>query len=279
MNPGERLEFTNGVDITGKSISFTVNDGRFALVRNGIDASGQPRTSAPSPVPASKDLTDLKGLLVVPAAIDMHVHSRDPGFPEKETWQTLAAGAYKGGVTYVCDMPNTNPPVMGAAEIREKALRARESSLNFSLYLGASQSNMANLKALLTDSALPICGLKVYYGQSTGNLMFDDLESLAKLFPRESGKVLAFHSEDQCGIDRQMEEFLPLMKESGYRDYSFHSKVRSSDDDSRLGFKTSIGNPHRPCQYANRSPAHRLLPKKGPKSHHRSGSSSPVIQH
>ncbi len=172
---------------------------------------------------------DAKQQLFVPAMIDAHIHSRDPGFPDKETWLTLEQSAFKGGVVAVCDMPNTKPPTMDRASIRLKEQSAARTQLDVQFYLGVGSRNVAALAELLNDSSLPLCGVKIYYGQSTGNLMFDDLERLASALGGSSSKVLAFHSEDQCCIDK-LDHLIPDDHDpkdfSGFR---IHSQVRSSE--------------------------------------------------
>ena len=171
---------------------------------------------------------DADGELILPGLVDVHIHSREPGFPHKETWKDMARAAYKGGVVAVCDMPNTLPPTMDRESVLEKAAIARESGLDFALYLGVGAGNLERLPELLADEELPLCGLKIYYGQSTGELMYSDLEKLGQTLPRATGKVLAFHSEDQCHIDRNhagMDPGTCTTPDS----FAVHSRIRSSE--------------------------------------------------
>jgi dihydroorotase len=176
---------------------------------------------------------DVAGDLLLPAAIDMHIHSREPGLTHKEDWSTVARGAWAGGVVCVGDMPNTKPPTMTREAVLEKAECARRSGLGFQFWLGVGQSNVAQIAGLLADPDLPLAGLKVFYGQSTGDLMFADLDALEKHLPKSGlarEKVIIFHSEDQCAIDHNAEALRrkhgDLAAESF--DFSLHSKVRSS---------------------------------------------------
>ena len=170
---------------------------------------------------------DAKGLLMVPGMVDIHVHSRDPGYTHKEDWHTLAKAAYKGGVTCVCDMPNTMPNTMDLASIELKHKIALASSLKHYFYLGVGVGNIDKLPALLSDRSLPLCGLKVYYGQSTGELMYDDLERLYEALPKPFYGLLAFHSEDQCSIDHNADLMQPESCETN-ESFRVHSKIRSS---------------------------------------------------
>src|SRR5690606_11388564 len=117
-------------------------------------------------------IIDAQDETIIPAALDMHVHSRAPGLAHKEDWHTLAAGAWRGGVVAVADMPNTIPPTMTKAAVLEKAKLARESGLEFTLQLGVGAGNIKEVASLLTDPELPVSALKVFYGRSTGDLMY-----------------------------------------------------------------------------------------------------------
>jgi dihydroorotase len=172
---------------------------------------------------------DCAGALIVPAGIDVHVHSRDPGHTHKEDWLTLAQGAFKGGVVAVCDMPNTVPATMDRSAIMEKAKLASASGLEFKFYLGVGAGNIEALRGLLDDESLPLCGLKVYYGNSTGELMYDDLERLAAALNPKFRGVLSFHSEDQCTIDCNMAAHKKVEISQGHPEsFIVHSEIRSS---------------------------------------------------
>jgi dihydroorotase (multifunctional complex type) len=159
------------------------------------------------------DEVDASGLWVVPGAVDAHVHSRDPGFPEKETWATLTAAAAAGGVTTVVDMPNTVPAVDSGDVLREKAARAEARAIvDFALWgLIRSTSTAEALDGLAAAGAI---GFKAYLGYAyrrssrsvtyTPELDDPDLEAapdygtIARLALdlRRLGLPLAAHSED-----------------------------------------------------------------------------------
>jgi dihydroorotase len=129
------------------------------LVTDGVitrvDASGSP--------PAGATVIDARGMYVMPGAIDAHVHSRDPGFPEKEDFGTLTAAAAMGGVTTVLDMPNTVPAVDVAGVLESKAALARpKARVDFGLWgLVRSSSTEDQLEALAAAGAM---GFKAYLG-------------------------------------------------------------------------------------------------------------------
>lgn len=173
---------------------------------------------------------DGEGLSIYPAGIDVHVHSRDPGYTHKEDWQSLARSAFKGGVVGVVDMPNTFPPTFYPEEVREKARRAEESGLDYRILLGTGADNIASLCKTLSDDTLPLAGIKVYYGQSTGNLMFSDLKALGAALPRDYKGILVFHSEDQCRIDHRQESLMAASEhDKSNRQFEVHSAIRDSE--------------------------------------------------
>lgn len=214
---------------------------RFNLTIAGSAITGREpaaeSASAPETALAIEDVTgdlsdhkliDCHDELIIPALIDGHIHSRDPGFTAKEDWQSLAASAFKGGVVAVADMPNTMPPMMTEPEIIAKAEIASASGLDFGLYLGVGKGNIDQIGPLLDRSDLPLCGAKIYYGQSTGELMYDDLERLGQSLPK-TDRLLSFHSEDQCYIDKAfLEENGTELNFSSHDQFRLHSKIRSA---------------------------------------------------
>ena len=179
-------------------------------------------------IQVNSDDYDVGGNLLLPGMVDMHIHSRDPGHTHKEDWQTLAFACGKGGVTAVCDMPNTDPATMDMSSLQEKVKKAANAPVNKKFYLGVGLGNIDQLNGLLSQNNHLICGLKVYYGQSTGELMYSDLERLAEELPNPMPGVLAFHSEDQCCIDKNQELFGKDFCDNN-ESFEVHSKVRSSE--------------------------------------------------
>jgi dihydroorotase len=173
-------------------------------------------------------LCNARGELLVPGAIDCHVHSREPGFTYKETWKTLGQSAFKGGVTTIIDMPNTNPATLDRDTVLEKMAVANTSRLNYKFLLGVVDSNLPMINSLLDDKDLPLAGVKVYYGKSTGNLLFDNLEALSPI-ARRTSKVFVFHCEQQEIIEENTKLFAEEIKKARTpEDFIIHSKVRSS---------------------------------------------------
>jgi dihydroorotase len=223
----------NARDIDGLWFSFAWEAGRFTSVH---------RQPAPVPPPtgaatldgtiAPSQIVDAAGATIVPAAVDIHVHSRDPGITHKEDWSTMARGAARGGVAAVCDMPNTLPPTMTREAVLEKAALAERAGLTAKFMLGVGASNIAKLRELALAKDLPLGGLKVFYGKTTGEMVYDDLEALAEALPSpaEMRIPVVFHSEDQCLVDHATHEHAAeLTKPSpSPRDFAVHSAVRPS---------------------------------------------------
>lgn len=149
-------------------------------------------------------IIDLKGRYLLPGVIDDQVHFREPGLTHKATIYTESRAAVAGGVTSFMEMPNTIPPVFTQALLEDKYEIARQTSLaNYSFYMGASNDNIE--EALKTDTTR-VCGLKIFMGSSTGNLLVDDTRTLEAFFSRFPSLV-ATHCEDETTIRENTEAF------------------------------------------------------------------------
>ena len=137
---------------------------------------------------------DARGKIVMPGVIDDHVHFREPGLTHKGDIASESRAAVAGGVTSYMDMPNTVPAATTLDEVERKFEMAAVSSMaNYSFYLGATNDNLEQIKAL--DPRL-ICGVKLFMGSSTGNMLVDDDSSIAAVFA-ESPVLVAAHCEDE----------------------------------------------------------------------------------
>jgi dihydroorotase len=234
------IRFVNARSAQGTYLSFTVDGAVFVdvwehgekLSRGSSDETWLPlREWLADPTRSWPRGTtfDAGGALILPAAIDAHVHSRSPGLEHKEDWHTLASGAYRGGVAAVADMPNTIPPTMTRAAVEQKAFVAQASGLDFRLFLGVGAPNINQVAELLSDPRLPLCGLKVFYGRTTGDLMYDDLETLARSLPQDGSKIIVFHSEDQCGVDHNHALHAHELERRDHAAFAVHSVIRSSE--------------------------------------------------
>ena len=145
----------------------------------------------------SATVIDGTGKCLIPGIIDEHVHFREPGLTHKADIYTESRAAVAGGVTSFMDMPNTIPQTTTQELLEQKfALAAEKSLTNFSFYLGATNDNLAEV--VKTDPHR-ICGVKLFMGSSTGNMLVDQNEVLVRLF-RESPCLIAAHCEDEATV-------------------------------------------------------------------------------
>ncbi len=140
---------------------------------------------------------DATGLYLLPGVIDDQVHFRDPGLTYKADIYTESKAAVAGGVTSFMDMPNTIPNTITQEILEDKYQMAAGKSLaNFSFYMGANNNNLEEVKK--TDPT-KVCGIKVFMGSSTGNLLVDDETALENIF-RYAPTLVATHCEDDATI-------------------------------------------------------------------------------
>ena len=137
-----------------------------------------------------------EGKMLLPGIIDNHVHFREPGLTYKGTIYSESKAAVAGGVTSFMEMPNTIPPTFTQELLEEKFNIAANSSLaNYSFYMGTSNHNAEEVLRT-NDKKNSVCGIKIFMGSSTGNLLLDNPVTLDKLF-RESEMLIATHCEDE----------------------------------------------------------------------------------
>ena len=145
------------------------------------------------------------GLHVLPGLIDPHVHLRDPGDPAIETIPTGTRAAVLGGLAAVFDMPNTAPAITGAAQVAWKQEYAEANAwCDMGLYVGATKANTADLAALEQERG--VCGVKVFAGSSTGDLLIEDDASLEQVM-RHGRRRVSYHSEDEYRLQARKPMF------------------------------------------------------------------------
>lgn len=167
---------------------------------------------------------DAKGKWLIPGVIDDQVHFREPGLTQKGEIATESRAAIAGGVTSFMEMPNTSPQTTTQENLEAKYTRASECSpANYSFYIGATNDN---LEELLKTDAKNVCGIKVFMGASTGNMLVDKRETLEGIF-KEAKLLVAVHCEDESIIKANTErlkaeygENIPITK---------HALLRSED--------------------------------------------------
>src|SRR5664279_137643 len=153
-------------------------------------------------IPSDVKIIDATGLLLLPGIIDDQVHFRDPGLTYKGDIHSESRAAVAGGVTSFMDMPNTNPQTVTIDLLNEKYVIGSENSFtNFSFYLGATNTNIDEVMKI-DQSA--VCGIKLFMGSSTGNMLVDNETALKELFSRTTLPIAA-HCEDEPTIRKNSE--------------------------------------------------------------------------
>lgn len=185
--------------------------------------------------PGSATIIDGTGKCLIPGIIDEHVHFREPGLTHKADIFTESRAAVVGGVTSFMDMPNTNPQTTTQELLQQKFDLAAEKSLaNYSFYLGATNDNLAEV--VKTDPQ-KVCGIKLFMGSSTGNMLVDKNEVLVRLF-RESPCLIAAHCEDEATIHANMVCCKDLAsKGEVVVDASIHPFIRTAEACYKSSFK------------------------------------------
>jgi dihydroorotase len=166
-----------------------------------------------------------EGRYLFPGCIDDQVHFREPGLTHKATIYTEAKAAVAGGVTSFMEMPNTVPPVFTQALLEDKYSIAAASSLaNYSFYMGTSNDNLEEVLKT-NEKKNDVCGVKIFMGSSTGNLLVDNYLTLDKIFA-ESELLIATHCEDEGVIKRNFER---IKSEKGHLEPSDHPLIRDEE--------------------------------------------------
>lgn len=174
--------------------SMVIEDGKIAEILT----HGKP-LSAPC-----NEMIDATGCYLLPGVIDEHVHFRDPGLTEKADIFTESCAAAAGGVTSIMDMPNTKPMTTTLDALQEKfELLSQKSVVNHSCYFGATNDNYMDFGKLDKHQ---VCGIKLFMGASTGNMLVDKMRSLVRIFT-STDMLIAAHCEDQQLISKNMESY------------------------------------------------------------------------
>jgi len=189
-----------------------INNGRIEKIANSIETN-------------NTKVIDAAGKLLMPGMIDDQVHFREPGLTHKGEIATESAAAVAGGITSYMEMPNVNPLTINLEALEDKYQRASKKSLaNYSFYLGASNDNLEVIKSCPVHSA---CGIKVFMGASTGNMLVDDPEILEGIFAN-APLLVATHCEDSPTIAKNEAEFLQRLGADGIKP-SDHPIIRSEE--------------------------------------------------
>jgi len=201
-----------------------VNEGEISDVDVLIDGERISKIAASIAEPEDATVIDLAGKYLMPGMIDDQVHFREPGMTYKGDLATESAAAAAGGITSFMDMPNVNPQTTTRSVLRDKyAIAQNRCTSNYGFYLGATNSNIEEVKALKVGEA---AGIKAFMGASTGDMLVDSPEALEKLFEHAPVIVLT-HCEDSPMIWEN--EALAREKFGDDVPFSEHPSIRSAD--------------------------------------------------
>ena len=175
---------------------------------------GKIKEIAPQINDESIKIIDANNLHVIPGAIDPQVHFREPGLTHKEDIHSGSRAAVAGGITTFFEMPNTNPSTISVELLNQKNEIARNTSVaNYSFFIGATHHNIEEIKKINNN-----CGIKIFMGSSTGNLLVDDETALENIFAHAT-RVVAVHAEDEDILNEIAQKIKPAK-------FSDHVKMR-----------------------------------------------------
>ena len=165
-----------------------------------------------------ESVIDAEGLHLLPGAIDPHVHFREPGHPDKEDLESGSRAAAAGGVTAFLDMPNNIPNATNRATLEAKiALAGQKAVTHHGFFVGATKDNLSDLQSV--EGMDGVCGIKIFMGSSTGDLLVHEQKHLEDIFANTGG-IVATHAEDEERLQQRIAEF-------GHRtDISSHAECR-----------------------------------------------------
>ena len=189
-----------------------IKDGRIAAIGKKISAS------------EGTEIIDAGGKLLLPGLIDDQVHFREPGLTHKGGIRSESMAAVAGGVTSFMDMPNVNPPTLTRDLLSQKYQIAKgKAHANYAFYMGSSNHNIDEIQSLQPGEA---CGVKIFMGASTGNLLVDDENALESIFAK-SPVLIVTHCEDTPMIEMSLET--ARQKYNGNIPIEEHPNIRSVD--------------------------------------------------
>lgn len=193
--------------VVGDTISTVYTDDSYADIEGHVDR-----------------VIDATGKWLLPGVIDDQVHFREPGLTHKADINTESMAAVAGGVTSFMEMPNTKPPTITRDALDWKFARAAQTSLaNYSFYIGATNEN---IEEVLRADYRRVCGVKVFMGSSTGNMLVDNVDALSRIFS-EAPALIAVHCEKEEIIKANKQKYIEEFGEN--LPVTFHPLIRSAE--------------------------------------------------
>lgn len=205
-----------------------INEGKSfkgsVLIKNEFIEKIYENNDVPEAIISSATVIDATGLWLIPGIIDDQVHFREPGLTHKGDIESESRAAIAGGVTSFMEMPNTNPQTTTIENLDAKfEIASNKSYANYSFYLGATNDNLNELKKV---NPKEVCGIKVFMGSSTGNMLVDNRKALEALFA-EIEMIIAVHCEEESIIRKNIEHY---KKEFGENvPIKYHPLIRSAE--------------------------------------------------
>ena len=235
----------NGIDVFGNKIEILINNDIIEKISENIDENRFENSE-------NLKIIDVGKKLIMPGIIDVHTHMREPGVTYKEDFATGSRACAKAGVTTFYDMPNTIPTTTTLGNLMEKKKLASEKSIvNFGLHFGGSKNdNIEEIKKVLKNREVNT--VKIFMNVSTGEMLIEDDEILAKVF--ENSKLVLVHAENEM-IDKAIE----LNKNYGSGLYVCH--IPSAEEMKKVinAKKNSDVNTKEHPVYAEVTPHHLFL--------------------
>lgn len=205
-----------------------INEGRTfigsVLINNEFIEKIYENNQVPEAVLNRSNIIDATGLWLIPGVIDDQVHFREPGLTHKGDIESESRAAIAGGVTSFMEMPNTKPQTTTIENLDAKfEIAANKSYANYSFYMGATNDNLEELKKV---NKKEVCGIKVFMGSSTGNMLVDNRRTLEALFA-EIEMIIAVHCEEEAIIRKNIEYYKKEFGEDVPIEY--HPLIRSAE--------------------------------------------------
>ena len=204
-----------------------VNEGR--LTRQDLLVSGEriERIDSSISLTAATREVDASGKYLIPGVIDDQVHFREPGLTHKADIHTESRAAVAGGVTSFMEMPNTRPPALTLDLLEQKyAIASQHAVANYSFFMGVSNDNVSDVLSANAHKQ-DICGVKIFMGSSTGNMLVDNLLTLEAIFGGTE-LLIATHCEDERVIKRNLQRVLD-QKQGRPLEPSDHPLIRDEE--------------------------------------------------